>query len=261
MLLANLAKDQSITKLLTLKRVVPTPLSTSPIAVDQLLDLFVKGADRSHNEHANFDYLSYVFADMTQHDACRAHFLTPRKEDGGIVPLTKIIVFTEHEDDVRRRGVASTIKNAAFDIQSHPALLAGADEPDAVNILPYILLPLMGSEDYSDEDMDGMLEDLQLLPPDKRRESDAEIIKTHLDTLTLLTTTRQGRDKLRDIKAYPIVRNVHLHVEDEDVREACDRFVQVTMRDEEGDFGQVPSQIADEPHQNQESEDDRITEI
>lgn len=93
----------------------------------------------------------------------------------------------------------------------------------------------MGGEEYSDEDTAGMLDDLQLLPPDKEREKEAEIVKTHLETLLLLTTTREGRDLLRRIKVYPIVRETHLHVDNEEVREACDRVVQVIMRDEEGE--------------------------
>jgi hypothetical protein len=35
------------------------------------------------------------------------------------------------------------------------------------------------------------------------------------------------------VKVYPIIRETHLHVEDEEVREAADRLVQVLMRDEE----------------------------
>ena len=93
----------------------------------------------------------------------------------------------------------------------------------------------MGPEEYSDEDTEGMLDDLQLLPPDKEREPDKEIIKTHLETLLLLTTERESRDRLRAIKVYPVIRELHSHVEDEGVREACDRLVQVLMRDEEGE--------------------------
>jgi len=93
----------------------------------------------------------------------------------------------------------------------------------------------MGGEEYSDEDTEGMLDDLQLLPPDKEREKEADIIKTHVETLILLTTTKGGREVLRRVKVYPIVRETHLHVDDEEVREACDRLVQVIMRDEEGE--------------------------
>ena len=108
---------------------------------------------------------------------------------------------------------------------------------EKVDLLPYVLLPLMGSEDYSEEDSEGMFEEIQLLPPDKEREKDLEILKTHLETLLLLTTTKEGRDELKAAKVYPIIRETHLHIEDEAVRDGCDRVVQVIMRDnpEDGD--------------------------
>lgn len=116
---------------------------------------------------------------------------------------------------------------------------------DGVNLLPFICLPLMGSESYSDEviqvpasfsdlltdiqDTDGMPEDLQLLPPDKARDTDNDIIITHLESLLLLTTTRFGRDYLREKKLYPIVRETHLAIAKENVEDACDRVVQVCL--------------------------------
>ena len=246
MLLANLAKSNSITRLLKLKRDVPKSLSTSGNSMDQLMDCFVKGAEGRYNKNADYDYLSYFLADMAKHSEGRTYFVTPRKDDSGIIPLTKIIVFTEHKSEIRRRGAASTIKNIAFDIPSHPKLMASTE----VNALPYLLLPLMGSEDYSDEDTEGMLEECQLLPPDKERERDAQVVITHLETLLLLTTTREGREVLRGIKTYPVVRELHLQVHHEGVREGCDRLVQVLMR-EEGDEKQV-EEI---------DEDDQIVEV
>ena len=171
---------------------------------------------------------------MRQYPEGRTYFTAPQPHDNNIIPLTKLIVFTEHSSAIRRRGVASTIKNVAFDISSHTALLS--DNPSTgINILPYLLLPLMGNEEYPDEDTEGMLDEVQLLPPDKERDKENEILKTHLETLLLLTTTRGGRDVLRNVKVYPIVRETHLQVEDEEVREAVDRLVQVLMRDEEGE--------------------------
>ena len=43
----------------------------------------------------------------------------------------------------------------------------------------------MGPEEYSDEDTEGMLDELQLLEPDKEREADLEIVKSHIETLLL----------------------------------------------------------------------------
>ncbi|PYH99565.1 DUF383-domain-containing protein [Aspergillus ellipticus CBS 707.79] len=230
MLFANLAKSDKMKKLLTLKRMTPEVVSNSANAIDQLMDCFVKGAEGSLNKNASFDYLSYFFADLSKSEEGRSYFTT-RQDYDNVVPVTKLTVFTEHESAIRRKGVASTIKNVTFDIPFHPKLLS----EDEANILPYILLPIMGPEEFVEEESMEMLPDLQLLPPDKQRDSDTGIIITHLETLLLLTTTREGRDKLRAIKTYPIVRECHLHVDNGDVRESCDRLVQVLMRDEEGE--------------------------
>ena len=80
-----------------------------------------------------------------------------------------------------------------------------------------------------------MLPELQLLPPDKAREIDNEILATHLETLLLLTTTKEGRELMRKVQVYALVRGCHAKVEDEEVREVCDRLVQVLMRDEAED--------------------------
>jgi hypothetical protein len=230
MLLANLTKWDDLRRILALKRPAPKALDSGSLAIDQLLDLFVKGADGTYNKNADFDYLAYLFADIAKHAEGRKYFATRQTYDD-VIPLAKLIVFTEHKSTVRRKGVASTIKNVAFDIPSHPSFLS----EDDINALPYLLLPLTGNEEYDEDDTTDMLPDLQLLPPDKTRDSDPAIIQTHVETLMLLTTTRKGRDTLRTIKVYPIIRETHLHVEDEGVREVCERLVQVLMRDEEGE--------------------------
>jgi hypothetical protein len=235
----------SLARLLTLT-LPPTASSKSDIALNQLLDLFV-----STPNDTNYDYLSYLLASLSGTSAAiRKYFLLPQPYDS-VPPLSKIFVFTEHASTIRRRGVASTLKNVCFEISSHPALLSlnpvltittdhgsaaetTTSTPD-IDILPYILLPLAGSEAYPDDEADKMLPDLQLLPPDKQREPESEIVVTHLESLMLLTTTREGRDRLRDVQVYAIVREVHSHVQDEKVGEAVERLVNVLMRDEEGE--------------------------
>lgn len=250
MLFANLIKSDDLKKIITLKRKKPETVSTSENAIDQIMDCFVKGAEGALNKSASYDYLSYFFADLSKSEEGRAYF-TSRQAYDDVVPVTKLTVFTEHKSTIRRRGVASTIKNVAFDIPFHPTLFS---EDDA-NILPYILLPIMGPEEFSEEDSTDMLPDLQLLPSDKKRDSDNGIITAHLETLMLLTTTREGRDKMREIKVYPIVRECHLHVDNDDVREACDRLVQVLMRSEEGE--EDPAQ----PTQKKQDEDEKVVEL
>lgn len=223
----------------------------------------MKGAGGSYNKDASYDYLCYLFADLAKHESGRKYFLTPRKEDENVVPISKLIVFTEHKSTIRRRGVANTIKNVCFSVDSHERLLySDAEVEGGVGILPYLLLPLMGSEEYSDEDTEGMLDECQLLPPDKEREKEADILATHLESLLLLTTEKESRKRLREVKVYPIVRELHLQVEDEGVREGCDRLVQVLMRGEEGE---EEPKVEDGAHPRvqevEEDEEERIVDV
>ncbi|KAJ4377846.1 Protein hgh1 [Neocucurbitaria cava] len=274
MLLANMAKDDSLQRVLELKRDIPKELSKSTWAMDQLMDCFVKGAEGAYNQHADFDYLSYFFADLAKFPKGREYLTTPQEHDANIIPITKIQVFTDHASHIRRLGVASTIKNVCFHVPAHPVLLSNLpSDPNlpppsiGANLLPYILLPLMGPEEYSDEDTEGMLDELQLLEPDKEREKDVEIMKAHLESLLLLSTTQDGRDVLRRIKVYPIVRECHLHTDDEGVREACDRVVQIIMRKEEGEEEDIPDGVGGdsgrmvELKDEEEDEDEKIVDI
>ena len=55
MLLANLAKSNTLKKIITLKRSIPKPMADSDKAMDQLMDCFVKGAEGKVNKAADFD--------------------------------------------------------------------------------------------------------------------------------------------------------------------------------------------------------------
>lgn len=66
MLLANMAKSDSISRLINLKRKAVPELSKSEMAVDQLIELFNKGADGGYNSAANYDYLGYVCTDLVE---------------------------------------------------------------------------------------------------------------------------------------------------------------------------------------------------
>ena len=54
---------------------------------------------------------------------------------------------------------------------------------DKVDIIPRLLLPLAGPEEFDDDDNDRLPADLQYLPPEKQREPDPEIRKMLLEAL------------------------------------------------------------------------------
>lgn len=250
-LLANLAKNDLITSIFDIE-VQHTDADKEFFkltkAMDCLMDCFVKGYDRSLNKYANYDYLAYFFSDISRLKLGRTYFITEQSYDE-VVPISKLLVFTEKYDSkIRREGVASTIKNSLFDIESHEKLVTD----EGINLLPYILLPLAGPEELDEDDMFNLPDELQLLPPDKMREPIETILNTHLESLLLLSTSKEMRQLLREKSVYPLVRELHKVSDSDDVIALCDRLVQLLMRDEQ--TGDVEAEESDE-------DDDKIVEI
>lgn len=232
-LLSNLAKNDNVVKVFDMKRqsTENSDVFKSDKIVDCLMDCFVKGADRRLTKKADFNFLAYFFADMSRFAKGREYMVTEQAYDG-VVPLTKLLVFTEKYDSkIRRSGVASTIKNVLFDVGVHEKLVT---DPE-INLLPYILLPLAGPEELREDEVLDLPDELQFLDKDKKRDPDSTILVTHLESLLLLSSTRQMRDLMREKAVYPIIRELHLAVEDDDVRERCERLVNMIMRDEAPD--------------------------
>ena len=231
-LLANLAKTDNILEVFNMNIKIAESqkaIFKSTKAMDCLMDMFVKGYERKINKYACYDYLSYFFADISRFKQGRDYFVTEQEYDG-IIPLTKILVFTEKWDaKVRREGVASTIKNSLFDIEKHEIFL---NEP--VNLLVYLLGPiaLPGNKGLDDDEIMELPDELQFLDDNKQVETVKEIIAVHLESLLLLCSTRKGRDFLRSKSVYPLVRELHKETKDETITELCDRLVQMLKRDE-----------------------------
>ncbi len=52
-----------------------------------------------------------------------------------------------------------------------------------MDILPRLLLPLAGPEEFDDDDMGKLPDDLQYLEPDKKREADADLRKMLVEAI------------------------------------------------------------------------------
>ncbi|KAJ2698377.1 Protein hgh1 [Coemansia sp. IMI 203386] len=228
MLLSNLTKIDSVCRILSVLNVGEVPgICNSSMAMDQLTDVFVKGMDKKYNKNAKFSFLASVFADMTNHSFGRRYFLERAAYDGKM-PITKIMVFSEYPDLIRRGGVDSTMKNVCFEKDKHKDIL----DPEETNMLPYILLPLCGPEEYDMDEMEAMPEEVQLLGEDKKREQDPKLRACLLEAINLLCTTHFGRQTLRKKMVYPILREMHKVETDETCFDLNDRAVQLLMRDE-----------------------------
>jgi hypothetical protein len=105
MLLVNMTKSDSFSGKLVDLPALDGAEGGAVSVLDQLMDCFVKGT----NPEANYDFLAYIFADVSRLPAGRAYFIKKRDYDG-VIPICKLTVFTEHKSLIRRKGVASTIK-------------------------------------------------------------------------------------------------------------------------------------------------------
>ncbi|GJN92101.1 hypothetical protein Rhopal_005130-T1 [Rhodotorula paludigena] len=210
--------------------------STEEIAaLDLLLEVFLKGEGKKYNPNANYDFLASVFANVSLLPAGRA-FLLSTPDRSIEPPLAKIISFTEHPSTIRRGGVASTIKNAAFEKAGHTRLVASSNEGPAeegcIDLLVQLLLPLCGNEEFDLDVMDELPGELQLLPASKQREPDAQIRLILVETLVLLATARPNRDAMRARGVYPVIKEAHLKEAVPGVKEAMVRLVNLLMREE-----------------------------
>ncbi|KAG8756469.1 hypothetical protein FRC14_003043 [Serendipita sp. 396] len=220
-------------------------------ALSLLIDAFASSATLEHEStqrKGKLHFLASVFANISTQPQGREFLLTPcksictTKEAKIEAPLSSLLPFTEHPDTIRRGGVVSTIKNCCFVHEAHKALLSPesdsftlsfANEPvPGLDILPRVLLPLAGPEEFDLEDTELLLPELQFLPSTKVREKDSILRLTHVETLLLLCTTRWGRDVQRKSGVYEIIRTMHETETDENVITHIERLVNMLKRDE-----------------------------
>ncbi|KAI9027957.1 hypothetical protein DFJ74DRAFT_604020 [Hyaloraphidium curvatum] len=227
MLLSNLAKSP------LLARLVPRLVSGSSPKLAQLVDTFVKGDGKKWNEQANFDFLASLFAEIAALPEGRKFLANYPDRKNPLV--CSLVPFIGHPSLIRRGGAIAAVKNCALDAANHVPMLS----EDEWNSLPAILLPLAGPEQLSDEDSDGLPDELQLLELTKTREPDPALRLMLVETLICLATTREGRDIMRRRKVYPIIREAHLVEPVEAIQAEMERLVDAFMR-EEGEVEGAP---------------------
>ncbi|EDQ89296.1 uncharacterized protein MONBRDRAFT_32489 [Monosiga brevicollis MX1] len=217
LLLVNLTRHNEAAERLCHHTVDEKPVVHELVRVFCLADKF--------NENGNLDHLANVLFNITQTSEGR-RLVMARTNEGCVIQ--RLLPFTQYVDSrIRRGGVIGALRNCCFEYQDHEWLLS----PE-VDLLPYLLLPLAGPEEFDDEDMDGMPDDLQYLPPDKKRDMDADIRMMLLEALLQLAATRGMREQMRRNKVYPILREYHKWEPLDDVRDACEQVVQLLINEE-----------------------------
>lgn len=216
MLLNNLSKSARVCEVLMHREG-----STGDALLVKLVDAF----SNLKNPKASLDFLGPVIANVALLKSGREILMDAEIS----YPLSKILAFTEHDSVIRRGGAISAIKNCCMSVDKHDIIY----QESKMNAIPFILLPLAGPEELDEEDMDGMPLELQYLEDSKIREQDAYLRLQLLESLIALSTTREGREYLRSVKVYPIIREMHLAETDDQCAAAAENVVQLLMRDEE----------------------------
>lgn len=190
------------------------------VGLPKLVDIF---CTEGYNKHAKLNYMAPLLSNLTQLPEARNLML-----DKDRCVIQRLLSFTQYQASVvRRGGVIGTLRNCCFDHMHHAWLLS-----DDVDILPFLLLPLAGPEELSEEENNGLPVDLQYLPDDKEREEDPDIRKMLLESLFLLTATVSGRQMLKEKNVYPIMREFHKWEKDVHVGASCEKLIQVLIGDE-----------------------------
>ncbi|KAL0961922.1 hypothetical protein UPYG_G00333400 [Umbra pygmaea] len=190
------------------------------VGLAQIVDIF---CTEGYNKQASLHYLGPLLSNLTQLPETR-HFILDKER----CVVQRLLPYTQYEaSTVRRGGVIGTLRNCCFDHAHHEWLLS-----DAVDILPFLLLPLAGPEELSEEENEVLPLDLQYLPEDKIREEDPDIRKMLIETLILLTATKVGRQILKNKNAYCIMREFHNWEKEPQVIAACEKLIQALIGDE-----------------------------
>lgn len=119
-------------------------------SLESLVTAFTKIDYNKKKCHLN--YLGPIFSNLSQVAKGRKFFY---KENSDI--LSRLLPFIHHEDSIVRRGGATgLLKNICFESDRHIYLL------EEIDVLPQILLPLAGPEEFSDEENDKFPIELQV---------------------------------------------------------------------------------------------------
>ncbi|GAB5587112.1 Protein hgh1 [Umbelopsis nana] len=251
MLLSNMTKYEPICVKLIDGTVAALPgLSESTRMMDHLVEVFHKGVGKNYNPQAEFHFLASVFANASAIRHGRVYFIEPAKHDN-LAPITKVQIFSEDKNVIRRGGCISSMKR-------HDDIL----NSEGINMLPFILLPLCGNEEYEIDEFEQFPEEIQLLGDDKTREADPLLRLMLCEAILLLTHTRNGRDYLREKQVYRVIQRLHAQENDEKVLDKCQDIVDMLMRDEgEEKIVELENEPAKAPIEEEEDEDLAIEEI
>ncbi|KAH3795979.1 protein HGH1 homolog isoform X2 [Dreissena polymorpha] len=153
-----------------------------------------------YNDNAELHYLAMMLSNLSQSRQIRLKIMDKEQ-----CIFQRLLPFTEfRQSEIRRAGIIGTLKNCCFDTEYHDWLLG-----DQVDLLPRLLLPLAGPEEFDEDDTEKLPDELQYLPEDKEREPVSHIRKMLCEAILQLCATRRGKKFVKDKNTYVIMREYY----------------------------------------------------
>jgi len=181
-------------------------------------------ADPSSDKYA---WLGPVFSNVTQLREGRALFL---EHSSAPALMLKILPYISNPNIIRRGGAIGVVRNCCYDQSAHPYLLSLEED-----IMTALCKPLIGSSQFSQEDLDTMQPSVRSLVHAKdislSFEVDPELRKQLIESLYMLCSSEDGRKALRVHGLYPIIREEHKNETDEAAREQNEMLAEMFIRD------------------------------
>ncbi|XP_077996162.1 protein HGH1 homolog [Glandiceps talaboti] len=186
----------------------------------QIVEVF---CNENYNPKNKLHYIGPFLSNLTQLPEARKFIL-----DKDRCVIQRLLPYTQYEASATRKGgIVATLRNCCFETEYHTWLLS-----DQVDILPRLLLPLAGPEELTEEEMEGMPEDLQYLEEEKKRETDPDIRQMLLEAVFQLCSTKEGRKTVKDKQTYIIIRELHRSEKEPAVEEMCFKLINLLISDE-----------------------------
>eukprot|EP01138_Halocafeteria_seosinensis_P014948 gb/GECG01015259.1/.p1 GENE.gb/GECG01015259.1/~~gb/GECG01015259.1/.p1 ORF type:complete len:508 (+),score=75.75 gb/GECG01015259.1/:1-1524(+) len=159
---------------------------------------------KGSGEDDEFEYVATVLQNCSQMEDAREIVLEPSRN-----LLSILLQQLSERSVIRRRGIAGTVRNCCFEIHKKEDYLLSR----SLRLIETIVTPLAGPEPQDIDDVEKMPREWVELGSSKRHEADAETRRLLVEALVLIAGNRKGREVMRKLCVYKIIKSLHEWIE------------------------------------------------
>ena len=185
----------------------PATLPTEDPVADEKEELSKSHSQMIDDEarHDTWEFIGSILANVTRVKTGRDFVLDWQR--GLLRPL---LVELRSPSVVRRRGIGRMLRNICNEFEHHKRLL-DLESEGGVDLVQCALRSLSNGDDTNIEPHERDVGHPELYVSSQTGEKDVVVRKKICEMLVVLTRTHFGRERMRERKVYPIVREMHTH--------------------------------------------------